>query len=99
MIHIKAWHAGNGYPLPRAATQRWIILDVPNRLKYIMIGRSVRSHDGVIQTCYTMTIVAFGCLVIKAHASTECRVISLRVSIKRVYAILPTIWGIVRAHE
>ena len=34
MIQIKARFAGNGHPLPRAATQSWGILDVPNRLKY-----------------------------------------------------------------
>jgi hypothetical protein len=34
MIQIKARFAGNGHPLPRAATQSWGILDVPNSLKY-----------------------------------------------------------------
>jgi hypothetical protein len=66
MIQIKARFAGNGYPLSRAATPSWVILDVPNRLKYK--DRSKRA----------LPWTALSELAVDDYSgATECRIITL----------------------
>ena len=71
MIQIKARFADNGHPLSRAATPGWVILDVPNRLKYkdrskralawtALSKLVVDDYSGVWMPCHASA--RFGCV-------------------------------------
>jgi hypothetical protein len=71
MTQIKARFAGNGYPLSRAATPNWGILDVPNPLKYkdrpkcalawtALSKLVVDDYSGVWMPCHASA--RFGCV-------------------------------------
>jgi|GEM_PF-4202313 len=86
MMQIKAWIAGkasapahtpylrpvgNGAPLSRAATQSWVILDVPNLLIYedrpkralawtVLSKLAVDDYSGVWMPCHASA--RFGCV-------------------------------------
>ena len=71
MTQIKARLAGNGHPLSRAATPSWVILDVPNRLKYkdrpnralawtALSKLVVDDYSGVWMPCHASA--RFGCV-------------------------------------
>ena len=71
MIQIKARLAGNGAPLSRAATQNWVILDVPNMMIYkdrpkpalawaALSRLAVDDYSGVWMPCHASA--GFGCV-------------------------------------
>jgi hypothetical protein len=71
MTQIKARFAGNGHPLARAATPSWVILDVPNPLKYkdrpkhalawtALSKLVVDGYSGVWMPCHASA--RFGCV-------------------------------------
>jgi hypothetical protein len=78
MTQIKARFAGNGDSLSRAATPSWVILDVPNQLKYkdrpnralawtVLSKLVVDDYSGVWMPCHASA--RFGCVSHERHSS------------------------------
>ena len=78
MTQIKARLAGNGHPLSRAATLSWVILDVPNQLKYkdrpkralawtALSKLVVDDYSGVWMPCHASA--RFGCVSLNHRSS------------------------------